>query len=74
VAVRNAGGLGGWEPPHLLDVDPATSSKFSPSPLVWVSGALEGAHFVWDFDPCTGHLHSRLLPRQPFLVPFSVTP
>jgi hypothetical protein len=50
------------------------SKEVSPSPLLWVSGALEVAHFVWDFDPCTGHLHSRLLPCEPFLVPFSVTP
>jgi hypothetical protein len=73
VVLRKAVGRG--EPPYILDVDPATSSKeVSPSPLVWVSGALQVAHFVWDFDPCTGHLHSRLLPCQPFLVPFSVTP
>jgi hypothetical protein len=33
----------------------------------------EVAHFVWAFYSCTDHLHTKALPCQAFLVPFSVT-
>jgi hypothetical protein len=63
----------GGEPPYILECRSGHIKGVSPSPLLSVSGALEVAHFVWEVDPCTGHLHSKLVPCPPFLVPFSVT-